>query len=189
MVESLITRLESERLILEPFREDYITNTYIGWLNNNKVTQYTKHRYKINTHESCLEYFARMRDLSNPYYAVILKQDPQLHVGNISALIDYDNKVADMGILIGESQVWGNGVGAEAWVLLMNHLMSSGGVRKITAGAMAINTGMLGIMRKAGMHEECIKARQFLFDSKEVDAVQVYRFSDEGPVAIESKKR
>jgi RimJ/RimL family protein N-acetyltransferase len=44
-------------------------------------------------------------------------------------------------------------------------------MRKVTAGTMATNTGMLCIMKKAGMVEDGVRKRHFLADDREVDLI------------------
>ena len=184
----LYKQLKSKKIILAPYSEKFVTSTYVGWLNNKNVTKYSEQRHKIHTLESCEYYRSSMKQQKNPYYAILLNDDSQMHVGNISAQIDYNNRVADLSILLGESKVWGQGIGTEAWLLLMNYLISSKAIRKISAGTMANNVGMLNIIKRAGMHLECVKLRHFLQEGNEIDLMSAYKFANEG-VAVTNLER
>jgi RimJ/RimL family protein N-acetyltransferase len=108
----------------------------------------------------------------------IVAKDPALgHVGNINAYVDVPNRVADVGILVGEKAVWGKGYGSEAWIGFTQFLLREQGLRKVTAGTLASNHGMLGIMRRAGMEIEAIRKRQALVEGQEVDVVYAAAFA------------
>jgi RimJ/RimL family protein N-acetyltransferase len=85
--------------------------------------------------------------------------------------VDIHNLVADIGILIGERRVWNQGFGLEAWTAVCDYLFRIGGMRKITAGTLEANAGMLSIMRRAGMVEDGVRVRQYLFEGREVDLI------------------
>lgn len=101
------------------------------------------------------------------------------HIGNINAYVDVHNKTADIGIMVGERAVWGRGFGAEAWIAVCKFLFDELKLRKLTAGTVADNHGMLGIMRKSGMHEEARRRRQMLIGGREVDMIYVAMFRED----------
>jgi RimJ/RimL family protein N-acetyltransferase len=92
-------------------------------------------------------------------------------IGSITAYVDVNNRVADIGILIGDKSCWGGGYGSEAFSAVVGWLFTSRNMRKVTAGTMAVNAGMLGIMRKVGMREEGRRERYYLIDGNEIDMV------------------
>ncbi|MEX2451988.1 MAG: GNAT family protein [Rhodospirillales bacterium] len=178
-----IARIDTARLTLEPFSEAFLTERYVGWLNDKTVTAHSEQRHKTHTSESCRRFFEGMRDGGNYFWAVTVKDDPASensgHIGNIAAYVDAPNRVADLTILIGEQTAWGRGFGAEAWIAVCDWLFAEADIRKITAGTLATNTGMIAIMKKAGMIEEGRKRNQFLQDGREVDGVYAALFRDD----------
>ena len=101
------------------------------------------------------------------------------HIGNINAYIDEDNSTASVGIMIGERRVWGQGYGLEAWVAVCHYLMYDIGIRKVTAGTLAVNKGMLRIMEKSGMVADGRWIRHCLVDGEEVDIIFAALFSND----------
>jgi RimJ/RimL family protein N-acetyltransferase len=57
------------------------------------------------------------------------------------------------------------------------YLMYDIGIRKITAGTLAVNKGMLRIMEKSGMVADVRWIRHCLVDGKEVDVIFAALFS------------
>jgi ribosomal-protein-alanine N-acetyltransferase len=93
------------------------------------------------------------------------------HIGNMSAHVDERHRVADVSILVGERSVWGQGYGTEAFRAVCGYLLHQAGMRKVTAGTLSVNRGMLAIMRHLGMVEDGRRVRQCLFEGAEVDVI------------------
>jgi RimJ/RimL family protein N-acetyltransferase len=75
--------------------------------------------------------------------------------------------------------VWGRGYGAEAWRALCDHLFRARGIRKITAGTIEPNAGMIGIMKNVGMVDDGRRIRHHLWNGREVDVVYAALFRDD----------
>jgi [ribosomal protein S5]-alanine N-acetyltransferase len=174
MAESPI--IETPRLRIIPFLENYLTPRYVSWLNDPLIVRFSEQRHRSHTLESCRQYWQSFTDTLH-YFWAITSIDPNIgHIGNMNAYIDKMNSTADLGILIGESAVWGKGYGLEAWIAICNYLLRDVGVRKITAGTMAVNKGMLRIMECAGMAADGRRIRQCLIDDAEVDIIHMALF-------------
>jgi RimJ/RimL family protein N-acetyltransferase len=171
MVESPI--IETPRLCIIPFSEKYLTPRYIGWLNDPDVVRYSEQRHRSHSLESCSQYWQSFANTPH-YFWAITAIDPNIgHIGNMNAHLDKMNSVADVGILIGERVVWGKGYGLEAWVAVCNYLLRDVGVRKVTAGTVAVNKGMIRIMEHAGMIADGRRIRQCMVDGAEVDVIHM----------------
>lgn len=163
--------LAAERLDLVPFRRDFLTDRYVGWLNDPQTVRYSEQRHRHHTLESCARYAASLEGSAHYFWAIVA-HDPGLgHIGNMTATVDASNLVADLAIMVGEPNCRGRGLGLEAWKRACAFLLGDGGMRKVTAGTMAVNAPMLGVMRASGMTEEGRRARHFLHEGQEVDLV------------------
>lgn len=170
--------IETERCWLRPFSEQFLTERYVGWLNDRDVVRYSEQRHRKHTLETCRAYMNSFEGTPN-YFVAIVAKDRQLgHIGNLNAYVDRHNGVADVGIVVGEKAVWGHGYGSEAWAAFVQFLIRERNLRKVTAGTLAINDGMIGIMRRSGMHIECTRRRQALCEGREVDTVYAAIFHD-----------
>ena len=169
--------LVSERLDLRPFDESFLTERYVSWLNDPVTVRYSEQRHHVHTLATCRAYAASFTDSPNYFWAIVAHDTALGHIGNISARVDTANCVSDLAIIVGDTAVRGHRYGLEAWERACRFLLEEAGMRKITAGTMAINYPMLRIMRKCNMIEEGRRRAQFLVDGAEVDAVQVALFA------------
>jgi RimJ/RimL family protein N-acetyltransferase len=163
--------IETQRLKIMPFSEEHLTEEYVRWLNDPEVVRYSEQRHHRHSLESCREYWKSFIDSPHFFWAILKTGNEPEHIGNINAYIDENNLVADIGILIGKKSVWGKGYGFEAWNAVCDYLFKVVRVRKITAGTMAINHGMIRLMEKSGMIEDGVHSRQLLYVSDEIDVV------------------
>lgn len=77
------------------------------------------------------------------------------HIGNIGLhRIDWRNRVATTGTLIGEKDLWGKGIGTEAKILLLHHAFQSMNLRKICSQAIAYNERSIAYSKKCGYKVE-----------------------------------
>jgi RimJ/RimL family protein N-acetyltransferase len=171
--------LTTGRLALEPFSAGRISQTYVGWLNDPAVMRYSENRHRSQTVETCTAYVRSFDGGPNHLWAITESAGGR-HIGNISANVDEANQVAEIGILIGEREVWGRGFGREAWAAVQGFLLRAGGVRKVEAGTMAENRAMLRIFEACGMDEEGQRARHFLLEGREIDLVHYAIFAEHG---------
>jgi len=163
--------IETDRLNLLPFdRARHLTPTYVSWLNDPDVVRYSEQRHKSHTIESCAEFVARFRQSPSRLWAIEQKSDNQ-HIGNIHADIDPNNGIADVAILIGAREIWGQGYGLEAWDGVLGWLKAQENIRKIVAGCMRSNTAMHSIMRKSGMVDDGQRPDHYLLDGNPEDLI------------------
>lgn len=168
--------LTTSRLRLEPFQPHHLTERYVGWLNNPDVVRFSEQRHRRHTLESVAAYVRSFEGLAHYLWAIVSTDGQLGHIGNISARIDSHNRVADVGILVGERRVWGHGYGGEAWNAVCAFLLRDAAMRKVTGGAAASNTAMLAIMRRAGMLEDGRRLRHLVIDGEEVDVIHMALF-------------
>lgn len=170
--------IRTERLLLEPFTEKHLAERYVSWLNNPQVVRYSEQRHRTHTLETCRSYLASFQETPNYFWAICQVEGPHGHIGNISADVDVANGLADVGILIGETEVWGQGYGTEAWKAVCDYLLHRPSIRKVTAGTISLNQGMLKIMQKSGMVPDGRRVRHYLWEGKEVDVIYMALFKE-----------
>jgi ribosomal-protein-alanine N-acetyltransferase len=168
--------IATSRLRVVPFSEGHLTERYVAWLNDPEVVRYSEQRHCQHTMESCREFVTSFRDSPNLLWAIEFSEMAGLHVGNIAAYVDGPNSIADVTILIGEKSVWGKGIGQEAWDAVCQYLLDTLLIRKVTAGTLAANHGMLSIMRRACMLDDGRRTAHYLLDGNPVDLVYAALF-------------
>ena len=155
---------------LVKFKKNFITKTMIDWLNDKSLMRYSEQRFFKHSKVSCIKFYLDNLRNKNIYYAIF---DENRHVGNVRAVIDKFNSVADIGILIGYQD---KGYGNIAWKKMMN-ILEKRGVRKITGGTMIANKAMIRIFKNNRMKFEYKKIKHFKLQKKFVDLVGYCYFS------------
>lgn len=163
--------INTDRLSIVPFTEKYLKARYVAWLNDPEVVRFSEQRHHHHTLASCRHYWQSFIDTPNLFWAIVVPDSSLGHIGNINAYVDEKNSLADIGIIIGEKAVWRKGYGLEAWQAVCGYLLDDAGIRKVTAGAMALNEGILQIMKKSGMVPDGRRVGHYILNAVEVDVI------------------
>ncbi len=89
------------------------TQEYVDWLNNPEINRYLEARWQTHTLESTIAFVKSIKKSPDSIiFAIIYKNK---YVGNIKiGPIHPIYKHADVGYMIGDKSVWGNGVATNA---------------------------------------------------------------------------
>ncbi len=167
--------LKGEKVLLRPFTASDINATYIGWLNDTEVVRFSNQRFLKHNRDSCSRYLASFEGTDNLFISVRRLSDDS-PVGTMTAYVSRHHGTVDVGILIGDKTVWGMGYGQDAWNTLTNWLLKRGDIRKLTAGTLACNYGMIKLMERSGMHQEATRREQEIVDGQAVDILYYAKF-------------
>lgn len=167
-----------KRIRLVPFSSDFLGERYVSWLNDPEVVRFSEQRFRVHTYESCREYMDSFEGTPNYFWGVTI-DDGARHIGNMNASVDEKNLTGDVGVLIGEKSCWGKGYGFEAYEAAVDFLLRKVCLRKITAGTMELNKGMLRIMEKLHMKPDGRRRRHVLYNGRPVDVVHMAVFREE----------
>ena len=170
--------LKTKRLIIRPFTEKYLTERYVGWLNDPVVVKFSDQRHKRHTLKSCRKYMESFNKSPNYFWAIVAKDKALGHIGNTNAYIDPVNKSADVGILLGERSAWGQGFALEAWQVVCDYLLHKKNIFKVTAGTLSVNTRMLNLMKRTGMIKDERPAGYIIFKGRKVSIIHMALFKN-----------
>ena len=160
--------INTPRLILRPFEKTDITDSYLSWLNDPIVTQFSNQRFIKHTFMTSLAYFESFENTSNTFL-LLFHIDACIPIGTMYVARDLRHGTADVALMLGDRRHWRLGLGLEAWQAVLNHLHSESFLRKITAGTARTNVGMLRIFEKSGMSLEAVRYQQEVIDSCPTD--------------------
>ena len=177
MIKKDFHELEGILVKLSQFKESDISKTYISWLNDPKVVQYSNQRFIKHNFLSCQNYFNTFVDSDNLFLAITDKVDGRT-IGTMTVYYNRHHGVADVGIMIGDVSKWGKGYGKDAWNLFISWALKQNSVRKVTAGTLACNNGMINLIEKSGMHLEATRKSHEIVNSKAEDMLLYAIFSE-----------
>lgn len=167
----------SGRLVcLTPFGTDDLTDAYIGWLNDPEVTRFSNQRFVRHDRASCAAYMASFAGTPN-FFLSVKRLSDLASIGTITVYRNLHHGTADVGIMIGNRACWGGGYGQDAWSTVIEWLLADVGMRKVTAGTLADNIGMVRLMQRSGMVCEGIRQAQEIVDGAPCDVVLYARFA------------
>ncbi|MFJ3044287.1 GNAT family N-acetyltransferase [Herbaspirillum chlorophenolicum] len=169
--------LEGDRVRLQAFGHADITPEYVDWLSDPQVVQYSNQRFVRHTEESCRRYLDSFANTANLFIS-IRRQADGAAVGTMTAYVSSRHGTADIGIMVGRRDAWGQGIGLDAWRTLLEWLLRQPGMRKVTAGTMRCNVGMVRVMERSGMEMEAVRVGQELLDGVAHDLLYYARFRD-----------
>ena len=169
--------LIGKNIVVHTFEKIDISNEYVGWLNNPDVVRLSNQRFIKHNRINCEAYRSSFINTENSFLAVRYKKNQRL-IGTVTVYREINHGTADVGIMIGDKSVWGKGVGQEVWDLVLAWLLDNVGVRKVTAGTLKCNFGMISLMERSGMELEAIKKEQEIVDEISTDVLYYAKFAD-----------
>ena len=106
--------IKTNRFTLKPLTQYDVNDLYLSWLTKNNTNGYIKYaKNKLNL-KDLKQYVKDRENKGDILFLGIFTKDSNQHIGNIKyEPIDYANKTATMGILIGDKKWRGKGVANE----------------------------------------------------------------------------
>lgn len=163
-------KIIGERIYLRKLTQDDATMEYCGWLNDPQVNMYLETRRA--TVDDLKKYIQEQLDNPNSLFYGIFDKDSGKHIGNIKLEpIDWPGRKADLGILIGNKEYWGQGFGTEAVKLAVSHGFDELGLKEIGLDVISENAAARKAYENAGFKVVGIKKNAVNHDGKLYDDV------------------
>lgn len=142
--------IEGENIVLGPLRKED-TGLHYKWSNDLLVKRALGSMHPVTYEEQLQKYTECIQDKSSVYFTIFTK-DTMQPIG-MSYLRDIRNRNADFGILIGEREFQGKGIGTEATKLTLDYGFTILGLHNIMLAVYAFNVAGLKAYTKAGFRE------------------------------------
>ena len=99
-------------------------------------------------------------------FLAIIHGETEKHIGNVKlGPINWIHRFADVGIMIGEKEMWGHGIGTDAIRLVSEYAFSKLHLHKLNTGVLLGNKASIKAFRKAGFAGEGSRDNQYRIDS------------------------
>lgn len=146
---------QGESIGMRPLTELDISDSYLSWFSDKDVCKYNSHGIYPKTRREQEEYVKSLYQNKTKIVWAIDDLENQRHIGNVSlSAIDFVNRNAELGILIGEKSVWGRGFSKEAVRFVLDHGFNKLNLHRIYCGTAATNVSMQKLAKTVGMLEE-----------------------------------
>lgn len=167
-------RLYGERIMLREYKKDDLT--YIRkWVNDPKTTENLSGLFVFPHTMNATEKFLneRLEDNSADYKGFIIAHiETEEYIGQIDLFdIDWVNRAATLGIIIGDDEDRGRGYGSEAIMLLEEFVFNRMNLNRLELGLREYNTNGYKCYLKCGFKEEGRKRQDFFIDGRYTDSI------------------
>ena len=157
-------------IYLKELNKKNVTNSYVSWMNDLEVQQYTEQKYKKHTINDVLKFVEEKKKSKNEFlYGIFLKKNNE-HIGNIKlGPINRMHKHADISYFIGNKKMWGRGYATKAIKKIIS-IAKKKNIKKLQAGCYEINKESIKILLKNKFKLEGILKKQIVFKNKRYDS-------------------
>jgi ribosomal-protein-alanine N-acetyltransferase len=151
---------------LVPLTVPDVTEQYVNWLNDPDVNRFLECRFISHDIATTRDFVEQcVADPATLLLAIRCVSLDDRHVGNIKlGPIDRNHGTAEVGIMIGDREAWGKGVGSGAIRILKDIAKRELALRRVTAGCYKSNVGSWKAFTKAGFHIEGERPKHFLLN-------------------------
>lgn len=150
--------LQTEHLILRPFRMEDAEPMYRNWASDSEVTKFLTwpaHKDVSVTVATMSHWVPKYSDRSFYQWAITLNNHNDEPIGSISIVNEIDPVIGDaeIGYCIGKTW-WHQGITSEALKAVIEFLFDEVGVNKVSARHDVNNPNSGKVMQKCGLHYE-----------------------------------
>jgi len=143
--------IKTKRFVLKPLRPSHATQKYLNWLRDEVVDRQITSAKRTRSVRDLQKYIREFSGFENCVFLRILHKKSKQHIGNIKYYpIDLRQKIAVMGILIGEPSWRGKGAAKEVLDNTAKYLRSMAGIQKIYLGVAKKNHSAIKAYQKTG---------------------------------------
>jgi [ribosomal protein S5]-alanine N-acetyltransferase len=158
---------EGSLVLLRPLERTDLNERYLNWLNDPEVTRYTETGIFPSSAEDLDNYYRSMSGSRNDVLLAVEDKQSGKHIGNVKlGPIHWLHRSATFGILIGEKEFWGKGVGLEATRLMVEYGFERLNLHRIDLGVFAEHVAAVRCYEQAGFKLEG-RLREDLFHDGE----------------------
>jgi RimJ/RimL family protein N-acetyltransferase len=146
--------VKENRLVLKILYPENVTQNYLGWMQDEDITQFMECRGKTYALVELKDYTRMVDESHNDFLFGIYTSSDNVHIGNIKiGEINQLHKFGNLGLMIGEKKYWDKGYGTEAVKLATEYAFHKLRLNKLLAGIYENNTGCYKAFLKAGYNE------------------------------------
>lgn len=166
--------LEGENIFLSPLSKEDASEDYASWLNDQETTLFMgsgKFPVSIDELKNYIESYNNKKE--RILLGIFLKKNSK-HIGNITLhQIDWINRLAEIGILIGDKKSRGKGYATEAIGLIASHAFNKLNLHKLIAGVVKGNEASKRAFEKIGFKVEGILREHFYLNGEYHDCYRM----------------
>lgn len=176
--ETQVVFLRGKKVVLRPiFKTDL--QHIVRWINDPEVREFLNAFLPQNDQDE-EEWLARLGKNKSSDVVLLIETCEGKPIGLMGLhRINWLDRTATTGALIGEKEYWGKGFGTEAKLLLLDYAFNTLNLRRICSDVLAFNGRSYAYLKKCGYKEEGIKRQHIFRNGEYYDLIQLAVFRDE----------
>lgn len=165
-------KIIGERIYLKILSTEDVRENYAAWLRDEDIVEFLEIRWRVFTVEDIKEYVKMINESPNDFlFGIFLKQNNE-HIGNIKVgEINQVHRFGEIGLIIGNKNMWGKGYGTEAIKLVTQYAFEELNLNHLKAGMYADNVGSYKSFIKAGYREVGRYKKKRFYKGRYVDEI------------------
>lgn len=177
MKKEKIVFLKGRRIILRPLNKETDLEKCLVWTNDPEVTNFLSLLYPVDRITEG-EWFDKLsKDKNNVILAIETLNGKFIGTMGLHS-INWVNRTAVTGALIGEKKYWGKGYGTEAKMLILDYAFNKLNLRKIKSEVIAYNKRSLNYSLHCGYEIEGRKKEDIYKNGQYWDLIQLGLFKN-----------
>lgn len=166
--------LIGKKIYLRPLNPDDLEKGYLEWINDREVNRYLLSGFKPTSLPELKAYYEKIMVSPNDIIFAIVDNKTNKYIGNIKiGGIDWINRSASCGRLIGDKKYWGKGHGTEALQLAIEYAFNILNLNRVYTGITKENIGAIKSCERVGLKQEGVFVQCRFIDGEYKDAVQM----------------
>ena len=114
--------MRGSKIYLRTLERADLTETYLDWLNDAEVTRYLETGAFPTTYQDLEKFYQGVTGSKTEVIFAIADRKSHRHIGNVKlGPINWVHRRAMLGIMIGDKEFWGRGVGEEVTRLMVEY--------------------------------------------------------------------
>ena len=141
--------IDGKRIYLRTLTLKDATERYCSWINDQEVNRFLES--KRITIDELKKYIQKRISDSNCLFCGIFLKENDIHIGNVKLEpINFMEKKATLGIIIGAKEYWNKGFATESLEIIFNYSFNTLGLDEIDLGVYKENKSAIKTYIKAG---------------------------------------
>lgn len=164
---------------LVPQSGDHL-DLYANWVNDEDVRRLSRNMIPV-IKENIKKWIepSDVHPKETIYFEICYKKEKR-PIGNVGFnFVNWVQRKAEIGLTIGEKNLWGKGLATEAVKLILNYGFGELNLRKITAGIFEPNIGSVKAAEKAGFKREAVLKNEIYIDGRYYSAFKYAIFKED----------
>lgn len=163
-------KIVGDKIYLRLLGLDDVTARYCSWLNDSEVNKFLE--TKSSNLAQLTQYVKEKINRSDVLFYGIFDKENDTHLGNVKLEpVDWAGKKAVFGIMIGDRNYWGRGIGTEATRLISDYALGELGLDEVELGVIADNTKACRAYEKAGFKQVRVNPKAVNYDGVSYDEI------------------